>query len=191
MGSHNKMKPNSLYFRSERVAGTNDSDYRLPPFVFVMGPWGTFRRRYLEDYQQGILRALAVGGIVPNDWDRVFSCAVDGKPPFHDLDRKAYKGEIASPFDYFVEGLIQEGKWRIHYPPLCPEWLFPYNYAQRDYLNDLERYWENVDNSYYRPWPTRAVGEDSPEVARLKWLGEVAREEIDEVARQAGLYMNR
>jgi hypothetical protein len=37
---------------------------------------------------------------------------LDGKPPFHDLGRKAFKGEVLSPFEYFWEKLAREGKWR-------------------------------------------------------------------------------
>ena len=111
--------------------------------------------------------------------------------PFQDLDRKCFKGDLSDPFTYFADRLAKEGKWRIHYPPLCPEWLFPYDYSQEQYLNDLELYWENVDNAYYRPWSTLRIGEDSPETARIKRLGEIARQEIDVVARHAGLYLKR
>lgn len=183
-----KMKPNLQYFRNSHVAGTNDNHYRSASFYVYSLGWLRFRKRCREDYQRSLLRALAVTGTIPEDWNRIFDSAADGKPPFQDLDRRAYKGEILDPFDYFMEKLGREGKWRVHYPPLCPEWLLAYEYAQEDYLVDLEEYWENVDNSYYRPWSTRRIGEDSPEVARLKLLGTVAREEIDEVARQAGLY---
>ncbi len=186
----NKMKLKSS-FRNVRVAGTNDDHYCLPKNKFFLHAWERFRKRYREDFQRDIFRAMAVAGIILADWERVFVNAVDAKPPFQDLDRKVYKGEICSPFEFFVQKLAREGKWRIHYPPLCPEWLFPYKYSQQDYLCDLETYWEDVDNAYYRPWGMRCIGEDSPEVARIKWLGEVAREEIDEVARQTGLYLKR
>lgn len=194
MGSNynfRSMKPKAPHFKSARVAATSDRQYQLPRIQLYLPPFKRFCKRYLENFQRDSMLALAVTGIIPDDWHDVYGCAVDGKPPFHDLDRKVFKGEITSPFEYFRGRLAREGKWRIHYPPLCPDWLFAYGVSQENYLYALEEFWQDVDNAYYRPWSSLRFGEDSPEVARIKMLGDVARGEIDEVARQTGLYVQR
>ena len=93
------------------------------------------------------------------------------------------------PLWYFVEKLGRETKLSIHYPPLCPVWLFPYGVSQQSYLDELRRYWDNAHADYFIPWDTTRIGYDTPEVARIKQLGEVSRQQIDEVARRGGLYV--
>ena len=123
------------------------------------------------------------------DWERILRAVHDAKPPFYEFGRRYFSTQVFAPLAYFVEKLGKEAKLSIHYPPLCPVWLFPYGVTQERYLHDLQRYWDNVHTDYFIPWETTRIGHDTPTVARIKRLGEVSRREIDEVARWGGLHV--
>lgn len=188
------MKPKAEIFRSTYVSSTGSYHYdnwnsRLEGYGAFY--WPKFCERFAEDCQFGLLRANAVVGIVESDWESVFRKVYNEESPFEGLGRTYLQGQLSSPWTFFASKLAKDSSFSIHYPPLCPEWLFPYGYDQRQYLYDLEVCWEKVHPDYYKPWATTRIGQDSPEIARLKKIGETARREIDDVARRGAQNLKR
>jgi len=144
--------------------------------------WPAFCQQFAENYQLGLLRALTVMGILPSCWNDVFVSVQCGFSPFENLAKDYFLNALGDPYYYFLGKLNGSTTLLNSLPSSCPEWLFPYRYSQREYLRDLAQVWENVHEDYYIPWATTRIGQDSPEIARLKKIGREAREEIDLLA---------
>lgn len=186
--SYYTMKPKTELFRSTYVSYTSDYTYHGHANK-VQGAgadaWRRVEARFGEDTQLAILRAMAVTGVAVDDWEALWNKICFGATPFATMAKEYLEGKIDLNWRYFAEKFAKECYHDLHYPPHCPEWLYPYAYTQRDYLSDLGHYWENIHDDYYNPWAATQLGHDSPEVARLKRLGEEARREMDRVARQS------
>ena len=144
--------------------------------------WPRLQLQLAEDFQFGLLRALAVSGTIPGYWDHLFMSIGYGLHPFEDLGKSYFQGTLRNPHQYFLRKLTEECTEGGCLPPVCPEFLFPYRYTQRAYLSDLAQVWENIHEDYYIPWATTRIGQDSPEIARLKKIGREACKEIDLLA---------
>lgn len=192
--SYYSMKPNEKMFRHTSVTYTGDYTYR--DYASKMqGPnadaWKRIQDRFGEDTQQAILRGIAVAGVGISDWEASWNKMCFGVRPFDTMAKDYLERKIDLNWTYFGDKFAKEMYLDVHYPPLCPEWLYPYAYIQRDYLSDLSRYWNNIHDDYYKPWATTQLGKDSPEIARLKRLGEEARREIDQVANHGSQHLKR
>lgn len=144
--------------------------------------WLMFSERFAEDFQFALLRGMTIRGTERSDWGDICYKICNESAPFQGFAKACFHGEVKADWQYFAAKLALEITKSIYYPTLYPEWLLPYGYTQRQYLQDLSVYWDNIHDAYYRPWPTTRIGQDSPEVGRLRQLGEVARREIDAVA---------
>jgi len=168
--------------------------YNLFPYVSTYENWDTpldaesapnwpdFCQQFAENFQLGLLRALTVMGILPSYWNDVFVAVQSGMWPFENLAKGYFQNTLGDPYYYFLGRLNTDTTVISTLPAPCPEWLFPFRYSQRQYLGDLAYVWDNIQNWYYTPWETTRIGQDSPEVARLKKIGREAREEIDLLA---------
>lgn len=184
----NTMKPKKDRFRIGYVSYTSSSTYddwskRLD------GPsaqlWQKLQTRFGEDLQLAMLLGATVIGISDTDLDRVFRSIYEETSPFDALSMTISSGGRTFDFMFFADKLAKETYYDVHYPCLCPEWLFAYGYSQQRYMTDLSLYWDGIPSDYYIPWETTRLGQDSPELARLKRLSQQARSEIDAVARHS------
>ena len=147
--------------------------------------WCEFSKKFGETIQFALLRGMTVIGVGCIEWNHVFGDVVEGKPPFQDITNLYLKGQLKAEWRFFAHKIANESLRKLHHPAGCPFWLFPYGYNQQMYLQDLAVYWDNIHEDYYKPWETDLMGEDSPEVARMKRLSWVARQQIDYVGRQS------
>lgn len=188
------MKPNEDKFRSQRVRSTSKSDYnswesRIEGYSST--EWNKLTERFAEDSQFNLQRAMLVAGVRDYSWPRIFKAVYEGDTPFEDLYRSHFRGDLVLDWHYFAQQLAL-GEHRLydtHFPPHYPEWLLPYGYRQPRYLKDLALYWDNIDDSYFAPWPDTIIGKDSPPIARLKKIGQEARREIGLVGEHAQSYL--
>ncbi len=188
------MKPKANMFRSSYVSSTSSYTYedwasRLEGYGAA--PWRELSERFAETFQFALLRGLAVTGIAGSDWNSVFRDVHYEASPFQSVAKLYLQGQLQADWRFFAQKLARETYNSTHYPSLCPEWLFAYGYPQQQYLSDLTVYWDGIPDDYYKPWATTRIGQDSPEVARLKKIGQEARREIDEVARRSSQHIKR
>lgn len=142
-----------------------------------------------DDGQYSLLRGMAVLGVSVQDWNAIFRDLYNGSAPFQNTINGSSVGRPSLTWTYFATQLAQRGPKLVHYPPVYPAWLVPYGYSQQQYLQDLSSFWRNIHDHYYHPWPGTILHEDSPEIARIKKIGEEARREIDQVARHSSQYL--
>jgi hypothetical protein len=159
--------------------------------TFSWQDWCEFSKKFGETIQFALLRGMTVIGVGCGEWNDVFGDVLNGKPPFQDITNLYLKGQLKADWRFFAQKIANESLKSLHHPAGCPFWLFPYGYDQRTYLQDLAVYWDNIHENYHRPWETVLMGEDSPEVARIKRLSWVARQEIDYVASQSQQNLKR
>lgn len=153
--------------------------------------WQTFCEQFAEDFQFALLLGITVRGLILYDWDDVFRAVCQEYSPFQGFTKMYWQGQLKADWRYFTDKLAEKTSESLYYPTLYPEWLFPYGYIQKQYLQDLAVYWDNLADEYYQVWPDTQLGQDSPEIARLRKLGEAARREIDDVAKHSGQYSKR
>ena len=190
--AYDLMKPYNLFFHTTTVAPTSVYSYQNWKSKLEGSSaysWNQLCERLGEEVRYAVLRGMAVVGVVVSDWDTVFNNIHYENPPFQGMSRRYMENSTSLTWIYFNNMLAADKSTRIHYPPLCPEWLFPYGYTQRLYMQDVEAYWSNVHDDYFKPWSTVQLGQDSPEIARLKKIGETARREIDDVARHSAQHL--
>jgi hypothetical protein len=181
-------------FRNSYVSSTSSSDYNDWKSRFEgynAEPWLKLSERYAEDFQLAILQGMAVTGITCSDWNEIFRDLYHEFSPFQGMSKRYLQGQLAADWGFFAQKLAKETYKSIHYPPVCPEWLFMYGYQQADYLEDLAVYWDQIHDEYFKPWETTRLGQDSPELARLKKISQAAQREIDQVARHGAQQINR
>ena len=186
------MKPKANMFRSSYVSSTSSytyEDWKRRFEGYSADAWRKLEERFAEDFQFALLRGMAVIGIDCSDWDSLFGDIYRESAPFQGLSKLYVQGQLQADWRYFAKKIALETYKSNHYPPLCPEWLFGYGYTQRQYLSDLEVYWDGIPDDYYKPWASTRIGQDSPEVARLKKIGQEARREIDDVARHSSQHI--
>lgn len=147
--------------------------------------WPKFSQQFGETVQFALLRGMTVIGIECSDWDRLFGDVTSEFSPFQGIVKAYLQGQLKADWRFFAQKIAKETDKSLHYPAGYPEWLFPYGYTQPMYLQDLAVYWDTIHDDYYKVWETTQLGEDSPEVARLKRLGQVARQEIEQVGRHS------
>jgi hypothetical protein len=152
--------------------------------------WPKFCQKFGETFQFALLRGMTVIGIACSDWDSLFGDVYNAVSPFTYLPQYCLKGGSLKDWDVFADIIAKWTSKSPHYPAGCPVWLFPYGYDQKQYLQDLAIFWDNIHDDYYRLWETAQIGGDSPEVTRLKYLGNVARKEIDQVAQHSTQYLD-
>lgn len=154
--------------------------------------WNRITTCFTEDFQFAILRAVTVTGTCTDRWSSFFQRISERFSPFEDLTRLYMRGLLGPDWHYFAEKIaVDIGYSDRHFPCVYPEWLFPYGYLQRQYLADLALYWDNIPADYSVSWNIAPIGHDSPDIARLKKLGEQARFEIDQIARHSEKYFKR
>jgi hypothetical protein len=144
--------------------------------------WVKLNERFAEDYQFALLRAITIVGIAETLWNSVFDDVYKEKEPFEGLCKLHFEGQLKPDWHFFAKQLALETYRPSYYPARYPEWLLMFGYNHRQYLQDLEVYWDAIHPKYYQPWPGNRLGIDSPEVARLKKLGDLARDEITKIA---------
>jgi hypothetical protein len=167
------------------------SDWKSQFADYAWRAWPKFSLRFGETFQFALLRAMTVLGIESSNWDSLFGDILNESFPFDGITKAHLKGDLKVDWLFFAQKIAKETYKSIHYPAVYPEWLFPYGYSQPMYLQDLPIYWDNIHDDYYKPWDATKIGEDSPEVARMKRLGQVARQEIDEVGRHSQKHLKR
>jgi hypothetical protein len=187
-----KLKPGMTRNTSVSSTGSSTySDWKSQFADYSWRSWPKFSQQFGETFQFEMLRGMTVIGISCSDWDDLFGNLYKGEAPFMGFAQSYLKGHLKADWLYFAE-FIAKGTYKsLHYPAGCPFWLFPYGYNQKQYLKDLTVYWDNIHDDYYKPWETTQIGEDSPEVARMKRLGQVARQEIDQVGRHGQQNLKR
>jgi hypothetical protein len=184
--SYGSMKPKADKFRSTYVSTPGSytySDWKKYLEGTSAGDWNKFSEAYAEDFQTAVLRGLTIVGLECSEWSNVFWKICNVSSSFQEFAKACFQGQVRADWQYFATKVAKEISKRIYYPTLYPEWLVPYRYTQRQYLQDLAVFWDNTADAYYKPWPTTRIGQDSPEVTRLRQLGEAARREIDAVAK--------
>ncbi len=192
--SYYTMKPKPNLLRSNYIASTSSSDYSGWQSQFEDHSWRNWSKlanRYAEDFQFALLRGMTLVGIACYDWDSVFGDIYNEHSPFQGLAKAFLQGHLTADWRSFAKKIALETYKSNHYPAVCPEWLFGYGYTQAQYLQDLAVYWDGIHDDYYKAWDTTRIGQDSPEMARLKKLGAVARQEIDQVARHSTQTLKR
>jgi hypothetical protein len=184
--SYGSMKPKADKFRSTYVSTPGSSTYKNWK-DYLEGPsandWNTFSERFAEDFQFALLVGVTIRGMACSDWRDICRTLCNESAPFQSFSKLCFQGQVKADWQYFAAKLALETSKGIYYPTLYPEWLVPNGYTQRQYLQDLAVYWDNIHDEYYKPWPTTRIGQDSPELARLRKLGQEARREIDAVAK--------
>lgn len=180
--------------QSNYISGTGFATYygwkkQLPETN--SGNWWLFRRQFNEAFQFAMLRGMTVIGVGCEDWGSLFIEVLGEYSPFKGVVKAYTQGNLKANWPFFAQKIAKETSTSIHYPAIYPEWLVPYGYNQKMYLQDLPVYWDNIHEDYYKPWKTTPIREDSPEVVRVRRLGEVARQEIDEVGRHSQKYLKR
>jgi hypothetical protein len=191
--SYYSMKPKPGMLRYSSVSSTSQSDYndwKNQMEGYSWRNWPKLSTKLAEDVQGALLRGMTVIGIGCSDWDSLFGDVYHEYSPFQGM-AKAFPPGQAVDWRYFAKKIALETYKSNHYPVNCPEWLFPYGYSQKLYLQDLAVYWDNIHEDYFLPWETTRSGQDSPEVVRLKRLGELARQKIDQAARQGSQQLKR
>jgi hypothetical protein len=187
-----KLKPGMT--RSSSVSSTGSYTYSSWKDKLSDSPYSNWYKcslQYGESFQFELLRGMTVIGIDCSDWNGLFGDVYQENSPFQKLSKSYVEGGFKETWRFFAHKIANETYKSIHYPAGCPFWLFPYGYDQRRYVQDLAVYWDNIHDDYYRAWETTQIGEDSPEVARMKRLGQVARQEIDKVARHSQQNLKR
>lgn len=185
------MKPKQGVFNTTYVGSTSTGTYEHyegffngSEYVGSYGKnyWPLLEDRWAEDYQLAILRALTISGVSVYQMVEVFRYIYNEDGPFRGLGNDALLGKLRPDWKAFIDKIGKYSSWSHYYPCLCPAWLFPFNYTQKQYLSDLAVYWDNVPSDYGKPWDVTRIGEDSPEVARIRKVGKEARREIDVTA---------
>jgi hypothetical protein len=186
---YSAMKPKRERFRSTYVASTSQTYYDEWK-KYLEGPdsdpWQKLTEQFAESMQSNLLLALTMVGIYPSDWNDIFRALINESSPFQGFGRLYWNRQMD---DYwFTDKIVKETSKTIHYPAVYPEWFVLYGSKAVDplqpiYLVLLAEYWDNIHDDYYKLWPTTRIGQDSPESARLRQLGETARREIDAVAK--------
>lgn len=188
------MKPKPNMFRTSYISSSSSYTYdswksRLEGYG--ASDWERLSKQLAENLQFALLRSLAVVGIATSSWDSIFRDIYYEYSPFRGFAKSIQTGQLQADWRFFAKKLALESDKSIYYPSLSPEWLWPYGYQQPQYLTDLGVYWDDIGDEYYKPWATTRLGQDSPEVARLKKIGQEARREMDEVARHSARHTKR
>lgn len=162
------------YFSGEEHLRNNDINY-----------WTKLDQRYAEDVQLTILKSIAVVGLKVESWNRVFRLVSLELLFFTRFASKIVSGDYNANNLFLVVScrLTDSYQCTYGYPCVDPAWLYQYDYSQDQYLMDLTEYWDNIHPEYSKPWGNTRIGQDSPEVARIKRIAREGRHEIDETAR--------
>jgi len=193
--SFKSMKPKQLKYgrRSVAVVYTSDSTYsnwRDYLEGAYAEPWRNVTSRFGDYPQNTLLKALAITGTACSDWNKIFRALYEGRKPFENLAKEYLQEKLRLEWEFFAEKVAQDNT--VHFPPLCPEWLFNYgSQSQQFYVQALNYYWDDIDDAYYKPWEVTRLGHDYPDTVRLRKLGQQARDEIDQVARHSEQYLKR
>jgi hypothetical protein len=187
-----KLKPDMARYSSVSSTGSYTySDWKSQLSDSNWHNWSKFSKQFGETFQFAFLRGMTVIGIECSDWDSLFGDVTNESAPFQGMAKLYLQGQLKADWRFFAQKIAKETYKNLHYPAGYPDWLFPYGYNQQMYLQDLTIYWDNIHDDYYKAWEITQIGEDSPEVARMKRLGQVARQEIDQVARQGQQHLKR
>lgn len=192
--NYSQMKFKLGMFRNTYVSSTSQSyydDYARLLTGYDSDYWKKLEARYAEDFQVALLLGMTVTGIYCYDWKNVFYDLYHEHSPFQNITKLYLQGQLDADWGYFANKMAKESSKSIHYPAVQPVWLFPFGYDQSQYLEDLSVYWDNIHDDYYKPWETTRIGQDSPEIARLKKISQEARREIDMVAKYGGQHAKR
>lgn len=187
-----KKKPDE--FASSSITSTSNSDYtgweehfsgKEYVGYYDTNYWAKLEERYGENVQFAILKAMTLTGVRVYQWKEVFSAIYKETSPF-----EKFSSDIASRHTNanwllltVARKIAQNRSWHNQYPCVDPVWLYQFGYQQPQYLRDLAAFWDDIHAEYAKPWGNTYIGQDSPEVARIKKVAREGRREIDVTAK--------
>jgi len=191
-----EMRKKKYVFASDSIGSTYDRTYEGweehfsgQPYVGYHSTnyWAKLQERFGEKVQLSILLAVTIPGIAVSDWKEVFADIYNetGLFPKFSYDLTFYDAE--DNLDWwalYADRIAKSNRFTNYYPCVTPQWLYPYSYYlnQYRYIGNLQQMWLNIHTDYHIPWEGTRLGQDSPEVARIRMVGQEARREIDVTA---------
>lgn len=140
--------------------------------------WQQIAERYADSVQETILCATAISGVSGYQFSRLFDDLYLGNGSFKSIHLDWLTQQAAPTLDALIQNITTQSWYYPHYPIHCPLLLTTYGYGQSDYLQDLDTYWENIDQAYYAAWDTMRIGVDSPAVAEMRRVSQTALNEM-------------